>query len=137
MPERRTRMPHRLTYAIGDIHGCYQKLTRLLDRCIAHCGAAEPHFVFIGDYVDRGPNSREVVDLLIAVQAEAPDWTVCLRGNHEQMLIDACENGDEMLWLFNGGGATLESYDVGCAADIPAEHLPWFKELPFAISDGK
>ncbi len=54
-----------LTYAVGDIHGSHAKLLRLLDSCLQHCGANTFRFIFIGDYIDRGPQSREVVDLLI------------------------------------------------------------------------
>src|SRR5262249_48179 len=78
-----------LTYAIGDIHGCYLKLRRLLGHCAVHCGSGIPRFIFIGDYVDRGPNSAEVVRFLMKTQASAPNLTMCLRGNHEAMLIDA------------------------------------------------
>jgi diadenosine tetraphosphatase ApaH/serine/threonine PP2A family protein phosphatase len=126
-----------LTYAIGDIHGCFLKLRRLLGYCAIHCGSCTPRFIFIGDYVDRGPNSAEVVRFLMEEQARVPDRMTCLRGNHEAMLIDAVGGGDELLWLLNGGLATLESYRVETAAELPAEHVSWFKSLPFAISDAK
>ena|SRR5438067_729521 len=126
-----------LTYAIGDVHGCYRKLAQLVGHCTVHCGADSPRFILIGDYVDRGPESAEVVRFLIEAQRNAPDRIVCLRGNHEAMLIDAANDGDELLWLLNGGDATLRSYGVRDAADIPAEHLIWFKALPLAISDGQ
>jgi serine/threonine protein phosphatase 1 len=126
-----------LTYAIGDIHGCYLKLRRLLGHCAIHCGSRTPHFVFIGDYVDRGQNSAGVVRFLMKEQARVPDRMTCLRGNHEVMLIDAAGGGDELLWILNGGLATLESYGVETAADIPPEHVVWFKSLPLAMSDAK
>ena len=75
-----------LTYAIGDIHGCYGKLRNLLDHCMAHRGARDFRLVFLGDYVDRGEQSREVVELLIETQAQAPDRIVCLKGNHAAVL---------------------------------------------------
>jgi serine/threonine protein phosphatase 1 len=126
-----------LTYAIGDIHGCFTKLRDLLSRCIEHCGDSDFRFVFIGDYVDRGDRSRDVVTLLMETQASAPEQIVCLRGNHEDMLLQAALGEDESLWLDNGGDATLGSYGVASAAEIPAEHLAWFKQLPYAISDGQ
>lgn len=125
------------TYAIGDIHGSYSKLARLLGHCQRHCGEAASRHVFVGDYVDRGRHSRDVVTLLMQMQAEAPETVVCLRGNHEEMLISASKNRDAAMWLMNGGHETLDSYGVENAESIPADHLAWFKNLPFAISDGK
>ncbi len=78
-----------LTFAIGDIHGCLNPLRRLLRACEAHAGARPARYVFLGDYVDRGPDSRGVVQLLMRRQQAAPDDVVCLKGNHEQMAIDA------------------------------------------------
>jgi serine/threonine protein phosphatase 1 len=124
------------TYAVGDIHGSYSQLVNLFDHCMKHCGDDEPRFVFVGDYVDRGPHSREVVKLLMGVQEGMEDSIVCLRGNHESMLIAASKRRNETSWLANGGEATLLSYGVPSADEIPAEHLTWFKNLPLAISDG-
>jgi serine/threonine protein phosphatase 1 len=126
-----------LTYAIGDIHGCYLKLRGLIGHCAVHSGAENLRLIFIGDYVDRGPNSAEVVQFLMRLQTDAPDRIVCLRGNHEEMLIDAAHGGDQLTWLFNGGDVTLESYGVTDAREIPAEHLAWFETLPLTISDGR
>jgi serine/threonine protein phosphatase 1 len=131
------QMTGRLTYAVGDIHGCYTKLVNLFEHCAEHCGPMEPSFVFIGDYIDRGRQSRAVVRLLIELQSGAPGQFVCLRGNHEEMLVCASEGNDEALWLENGGYETLDSYGVSHADAIPAEHLAWFRSLPLAISDGR
>jgi serine/threonine protein phosphatase 1 len=126
-----------LTYAIGDIHGSFTKLANLLNRCIDHCGDNDFRLVFIGDYVDRGKRSRDVVRLLMETQASALEQVICLRGNHEDMLLRAMRGEDEALWLDNGGDATLRSYGVGSAAEIPPEHLAWFDGLPYAFSDDK
>ncbi len=126
-----------LTYAVGDIHGSYTKLVNLLRHCSRHCGAHASRFVFIGDYVDRGKRSRDVLNLLIQMQKDAPGQVVCLRGNHEQMLLNAAKNVDLPMWLDNGGGATLRSYGVSRADELPSEHLDWLASLPFAISDGR
>jgi serine/threonine protein phosphatase 1 len=126
-----------LTYAIGDIHGSLGKLVRLLNHCIEHCGDNDFRLIFIGDYVDRGRKSAEVVKLLMETQAAAPEQVVCLRGNHEEMLMRAAQREDEALWLDNGGDATLRSYGVGRAADIPTEHIEWFDRLPIAVNDDK
>jgi serine/threonine protein phosphatase 1 len=131
------QMAGTFTYAVGDIHGSYAKLVNLLRHIRAHAGQHDSRLVFIGDYVDRGRQSRDVVSLLLERQADAPDQYICLRGNHEEMLVNASKCRDELMWLQNGGYETLESYGVNDAAEIPPEHLAWFTSLPLAISDGK
>ena len=128
-----------LTYAIGDVHGCFDKLVRLLGRCRLHCGARPMRLMFVGDYIDRGPQSRRVVELLIETQNASPDRVVCLRGNHEAMAIAAAAEGGDMeaLWLMNGAAATLGSYGVAQAAELPPKHLEWFRSLPLAYDDGR
>ena len=126
-----------LTYAVGDIHGSYTKLANLIRHCTEHCGGNDYRFVFLGDYVDRGKRSKDVVSLLMQTCAAAPDRVVCLKGNHEDMLLEAVKTGDPQLWLDNGGDATLRSYGAGRPEDIPAEHLAWLQDLPLAISDEK
>jgi diadenosine tetraphosphatase ApaH/serine/threonine PP2A family protein phosphatase len=125
-----------LTYAIGDVHGCLDKLVRLLARCRAHAGDRPRRLVFVGDYIDRGPNSRGVIDTLLELQRKEPR-IICLRGNHEAMMLDAIETGDEVLWLLNGGGQTLESYDATQALDLPAELVEWADGLPLSFDDGR
>jgi serine/threonine protein phosphatase 1 len=130
-------MPGILTYAIGDIHGSDTKLANLLAHCMKYAGQNSFRIVFLGDYVDRGPSSRDVVEFLIKTQAAAPEEVVCLKGNHEEMLMTAAQGGDDLPWLRNGGDTTLVSYGVERATDIPAEHLAWFASLPLAIADEK
>jgi serine/threonine protein phosphatase 1 len=72
-----------LTFAVGDIHGCRDKLDRLLAACEAHAGARPARYVFLGDYIDRGPHSRGVIEALMAMQAARPGTVACLRGNHD------------------------------------------------------
>jgi serine/threonine protein phosphatase 1 len=130
-----------LTFAIGDVHGSYTKLANLLRNCQDYCreqtGANEARLVFLGDYIDRGRRSKEVVDTLIALHRAAPDRVVCLRGNHEDMLLQAAGGEEEEIWLANGGSPTLHSYRVSQAADIAPDHLAWFGQLPVSWSDGK
>lgn len=128
-----------LTYAIGDVHGCFEQLMRLLDRCRRHGGARRVRFVFIGDYIDRGPDSRRVVECLIDLQRSAPHDVLCLRGNHEALAIAAAEEGGraELLWLINGGDETLRSYGAASASGLPAAHLAWFRALPLCHDDGQ
>jgi Calcineurin-like phosphoesterase len=123
-----------LTFAVGDIHGCLDKLDRLLAACEAHAGARPARYVFLGDYIDRGPHSRGVIERLMAEQAARPGTVVCLRGNHEQMAVDAhARAGAVPLWLANNALSTLRNYD---GRRISPEHLAWLNALPFCHDDG-
>ena len=125
-----------LTYAIGDVHGCLHKLAPLIAHCAAHAGGEVFRLVFVGDYIDRGPDSAGVIDHLIGLQRDMPDRVVCLRGNHEAMLLDAVESDGLALWLMNGGDRTLTSYDVMEPDELPAEHRQWVGALPLRHDDG-
>lgn len=112
-------------FAIGDIHGCVDELARLLDAIPAAAGDA---VVFVGDYIDRGPNSRAVIDRLIEWRAQTPARAVFLKGNHEDMALGYLGHGGQWgeAWLRNGGVATLRSYDAdphAPAADV-RPHVP-------------
>jgi len=91
------------TIAIGDIHGCYDQMVELLAKVDE--GYPERQLVFLGDYVDRGPNSKGVVQKVIDL--EKSEGAIVLRGNHEDMMIDPQEQG---IWLHNGGYQCLQSY---------------------------
>jgi serine/threonine protein phosphatase 1 len=125
-----------VTYAIGDIHGCMDKLRRLVKRCQSDAGD-QIKFVFLGDYIDRGPDSRAVVEYVIELQSRMTR-VVCLLGNHENLALAALHGSlDEAQWLFNGGGATLRSYGITAAAEMPNEHIAWMKSLPTHHDDGR
>ena len=109
------------TYVIGDIHGCLRPLQRLLKKIAPQPGE---EVVFIGDYIDRGPQSREVVEYLLGL----PFRCVFLLGNHEKMLLDYLAGIDGGIYLPNGGLATLQSYG-GDFANIPPAHLSFFHAL--------
>jgi len=114
--------------AIGDIHGCITALRSLIDFV-----ALEPDdtIVTLGDYVDRGPDSRAVLDFIIELGKH--HHHVALRGNHEIMLLDAREKKSWLhAWLQYGGDATLKSYATsadkpGSHADIPDEHIDFLE----------
>jgi len=115
-------------YAIGDVHGRFDLLTRALDE-IGDLEAQDARLVMLGDYVDRGPQSREVVDELM--RRSLHERVVCLRGNHEEMMLNSLEDpGAEIQWLLNGGAATLASY----GGTVPPEHLAWLRGLPIAYA---
>jgi serine/threonine protein phosphatase 1 len=109
--------------AIGDIHGCCRSIEALLEKMSIY---EDSQLVFIGDYIDRGPCSREVVDLMLELNEQRN--CIFLRGNHEQMLLDALERGRLNLWLHNGGETTLRSYgtDPG-EMEFPEEHIEFFR----------
>lgn len=95
--------------AFGDIHGCYDALTAL-ESAVAP--AAADLMVAVGDYVDRGPNSAAVLDW--AIERHAAGRLVPLRGNHEQMMLDARHDfRARHAWLLYGGEAALQSYAKG------------------------
>jgi serine/threonine protein phosphatase 1 len=112
--------------AVGDIHGCLDHLQRLLAR-------VEPtqadRLVFLGDYIDRGPDSRGVLDGLITLGRRFPR-SVFLRGNHEQMFLDFLAGRDQLTFIYNGGLATLESYREAAGVRVPKEHVDFLKGLP-------
>jgi serine/threonine protein phosphatase 1 len=138
-PVSERSMPNRMTFAVGDIHGCFDKLRQLLAACESATDDRSARFVFIGDYVDRGPDARKVIALLAELQRQARDRFICLRGNHEEMLARAARSdrtdSDLMMWWANGGEATLDSYGVNDPSDLPAEHLAWIEALPYALRD--
>ena len=100
-------------YAVGDIHGRADLLEKMLGLIWADAaGPAQNTLVFLGDYIDRGPSSQEVIEILATL--ERPDWTLIkLRGNHEQLLLDFLSKPDVYrVWRTFGGAETLQSYGV-------------------------
>jgi serine/threonine protein phosphatase 1 len=120
-------MTHR-RIIIGDIHGHYDALISLLE---AIAPTSDDRLYFLGDLIDRGPQSAKVVDFVFKNNYK------CLLGNHEQMLLDALGNGQIVnnllqAWLYSGGYATLVSYNN----NIPQDHLDWMKTLPTYLDLG-
>lgn len=124
--------------AIGDIHGCADELAALLREISP--GPSDT-IVFLGDYVDRGSGTREVIEQVLDLRASNRCGTVFLRGNHEDMFLGFLgENGSHGdVFLFNGGRATLASYGVRAGdrlpdvlAKLPPNHLAFLKGLEFS-----
>lgn len=117
---------------IGDIHGCARSLDDLLQRLKP---TSEDHLVFIGDYIDRGPDSRGVIDRLIALSDSVP--CTFLRGNHEVFFLEYLDKGFSPNWRANGGEQTLESYRSNGEISIPDEHVRFIRatELTFETPD--
>ncbi len=131
------------TYVIADLHGRHDLLTAAIERIeqSSHVGGT---IVFTGDYVDRGPQSRQIIETLMAGPSAPDRWKwICLRGNHEEIMLAGCM-GVLQWWLPNGVAATLVSYGAkqgGDAVDalslVPQEHLRWIAGLPVIHTDGK
>ena len=105
------------TYVVGDLHGRADLLELMLELIDAHIGGTggqDPRLVFVGDYVDHGPESAAVVARLRELSEDFPQNVICLIGNHERMLLDTLN--DPALrgprWLREGGAATLASYGI-------------------------
>ncbi len=115
-------------FAIGDIHGCYDALVRL-DRELHF--QADDLVITLGDYVDRGPDSRRVIDYLMELRARCR--LITLRGNHEIMMLGARNDRSELVeWLSHGGDTTLKSYGCRTFADIPESHWNFIEHtVPF------
>ncbi|AWN43816.1 metallophosphoesterase family protein [Methylobacterium durans] len=127
-----------LTYAIGDIHGCYDHLRELLNRIEEHREGRPRKLVFLGDYIDRGPDSAGVISLLRDLQASEPEDVVCLMGNHEDLMIHAHSvPGLRINWLMNGGAATLQSFGVAGPEDLPDDVVRWAESLPTVYEDAQ
>jgi serine/threonine protein phosphatase 1 len=121
--------PNSRRIIIGDVHGYYQGLMKLLDTVAP---TSEDEVYFVGDLIDRGPHSAQVVDFV--KENNYP----CILGNHEQMLLNAVSgnfvsNQIVQAWLFSGGQATVASYQ---SAQIPEDHIQWFQTLPTYIDLG-
>lgn len=121
-------MDNRL-FAIGDIHGCFDSLKELIEGKIRLTPA--DRLVLLGDYIDRGPKSKEVIDYLVELQANGFE-IIPLSGNHEQMLLDAWQEEELVpLWMMNGGAATLKSFGIKAAAELESHYIDFFKSLRF------
>ena len=109
------------TLAIGDIHGCLTALTTLLDYVAP---APDDLLITLGDYVDRGPDSRGVLDLLIALHARGR--LIALRGNHDEMMQEARAGptANRSMWLACGGLPTLQSYGVAAPESADLKEVP-------------
>jgi len=129
------------TFVIGDIHGCLDEVNRLLEHLDP---TSADTLVFLGDYVDRGPQSRHVIERLLRLRTEAAHC-VFLKGNHEDMLLGYLggrgHHGD--MFLHNGGDATLRSYGVDppsvprAREAVPPAHMEFLESLILEYRHGR
>ena len=120
------------TFVVGDIHGCHASLLSLFAKL--EIDPLHDTLVFLGDYIDRGPDSKGVVQEVLRLRKEIKRC-VTLMGNHEYMLLRFLAGHDREMFLQVGGQETLASYGIGPhydqdgLASIPAEHLGFFNDL--------
>lgn len=118
-------------FVIPDIHGCARTFRRLLHEILR---VRKDDIVYLlGDTIDRGPASRDVIDEIISLRnsgfAIHP-----LRGNHEEMLLKSCHDRNFFyMWMLNGGHATLKSFDVEDGCEIPREYRQFIESFPYFI----
>lgn len=116
-------------FAVGDIHGCSDPLIELIEQKIKL--RKGDRLVLLGDYVDRGKNSKEVVDYILDLKQKGFD-VIPLIGNHEAMLLDSLDNEQlQNNWFLNGGYETLYSFGVESVKELDNKYLTFFKSLPF------
>ena len=108
-------------------------LCRLITECERDADGRSMRLVFIGDYIDRGPDSRGVVDYIIDLQSRLGVNAICLMGNHEALALSAIDDLNTENWILNGG---LRSNDVSSALELPAAHVAWLRSLRLAFDDG-
>ena len=136
-----------LTYAIGDVHGCIEQLEELMMQLWDDgMNLEEDTLVFLGDYIDRGPDSKGVIEYVMHLQEMYGANVVALKGNHEDMCLHAYRKyGNKSMrdlgaaWYYNGGYQCIESYkpegyvtrmSEPDSIQIPDEHLEWMLNLP-------
>jgi serine/threonine protein phosphatase 1 len=127
-------------WVIPDIHGCAKTLKALVEQLQP---SKEDLLIFLGDYIDRGPNPKGVVDLLMQLQADGQQM-ITLRGNHEEYLLLAIEKDKELhksfilrrkqnhlydKWMRHGGTDTMESFGISNLKELPQKYLDWFEQL--------
>jgi serine/threonine protein phosphatase 1 len=149
----------RLVYAIGDVHGRLDLLKPLIrglaEDALASSVEERPMLVFLGDYIDRGPGSKGVVDCVLSLKAQGAFEVRCIKGNHEEALLQFLDDtAFGATWMEHGGHATLASYGVqppasrtdqegwqvtrdALAKALPPRHLAFYRslELMFTLGD--
>jgi serine/threonine protein phosphatase 1 len=131
-------------FAVGDIHGCIDQLDELMWKLwYAGLNLKEDTIIFLGDYIDRGPDSKGVIEYMMALQNQyGTERVICLKGNHEDMCLHNYRMyGNHsvrdlgMAWEYNGGDQCIESYKAWAELhekepNVMQEHLDWMLGLP-------
>jgi len=140
----RLDLADRLVFAVGDIHGCLSNLMQAVDWCRGRASdiGVDPFFVFLGDYVDRGPDSKGVIEYLTRLRQEGDVGLACIKGNHDDMLVKTWKDPEYPRagnWWEHGGQQTLASYGWNPLLHgfpdsledwIPSEHVEFLETMP-------
>lgn len=132
-------------FIVGDLHGCPDEPAVLLQHIEEDEGLSRDDLVvFLGDYIDRGPDSKAVIDLMLDFKVRFPQ-TRFLKGNHEDMMLDFLGFGGNLgqAFLYNGGIETIQSYGISVFAPptemvsaLPPKHFKFFRDLESVIAVG-
>jgi serine/threonine protein phosphatase 1 len=135
-------------FPIGDIHGCHDMMRRLYDKIVLKIkSGVDPEnggtIVFLGDYIDRNNGSNKVLDFLMSledVSGDNPIKHIILRGNHEEMMINARRNPDDipgrLMWLNNGGEVTMDDFGGDFSGFLDGNldnYVEWMENLPVIV----
>ena len=122
-------------FVIGDIHGCLASLQSLVQDQLELM--PEDELYVLGDYIDRGPASKQVIDYILDLK-ERGYTLFCLKGNHEQLFLDCTQDpAYHDFWMRNGGYKTIQSYQVISALEVDKAHYDFINSLPHYIDLGK
>jgi serine/threonine protein phosphatase 1 len=116
------------TIAIGDVHGCLKTLIELLTNKLRKYD----QYIFLGDYINKGPDSRGVIDFLI--EWGKTNQCVFLRGNHEEMLLNSYLDKNNLTFYNIGGNVALKSFNVYMVEEIPSKYIEWINKLLYHYS---
>ncbi len=128
-------------WVISDIHGCIHTLRTLIENQIVP--SKEDKLIFLGDYIDRGPGSKSVLDYVMQLEDNGYS-IIALKGNHEEFLVKAYETQKQLknfwfyketnrsleMWMRHGGKEALESFEVNDVEEIPSHYIDWINKRP-------
>jgi len=115
-------------FVISDIHGCFQTFRHLLEKIIKP--TEEDQVYLLGDYINKGPGSKDVLDYLIALKEEKN--VKLLRGNHEQVLLNIIDDKISNFDLYEKGGIhTMQSFGINHPKELPKKYQNFLRDLPY------
>lgn len=122
------------SFVISDIHGCSRTFVSLIENVIQL--RKDDRLFLLGDYIDRGPDSKGVIDYILRIN-KLGFQTICLRGNHEEMLLKSIHDDSYLsLFLNNGGDKTFESFRIRAVNELQAEYIDFFRSTKYyAVQD--
>ena len=114
-------------WVVGDVHGCLKTMTSLIEEKIQL--TTDDKIYFVGDYIDRGPDSKGVIDYIMMMRLRGYD-VVALKGNHEDMMLGAYSDRSLIQqWFYNGGLSTLNSFGLQEVRAVPGQYLSFLDSL--------